>query len=1374
MLTNRPAPDEALKRPSPEEALKSPIERVDFKQGRPSADEAYKFTHPQKPSNREKVLTSKVVGKTIGQVEAELKGITGFTTGMVPAVAGGLAGIGKLISSGDIEATTKTIQDVQQKLQPFFTYTPVTEEGKKAKSTLERFADTVINKPSETIGEFFRSQGTKYLGVEAGSALGAGVYAATQLVAYSVLFKGLGGIKEKISSGKPLSPKETALFEKHLSDVADKAQQMQKALPRGPIVVGEGTPVEMPTTRITMPKEAPEVTPPISSMPKTEINASSESSASLEAIRRSKTTKFYEVDTRTGKEKPLIGVDAVDKPVSPYGIKFSRSLDGKETILDKGVKAKESYTPNIKAKAGAILNDLVSKPDKILTEEEKVILKEAGKLRDKGIKIVDVDSYIDTSTDKVLLDELGKEFGEGEKIIPKLLKDESSANKIESIIEDKVVQHQKNAEAMRVRAATKKSDIWLKEADKEEAKALENGEKIKNAAERISLEARDRVASEVERLKAGPGAMTSGAKYADFGDLTRKLKGTSPVGTSLKDRIGIGKIVTEKLTGLKDDIGKPIELFKSIFSSVHNYWKELLVIDNPEDFKRALGDVQYQRQVLSLEAKDFVKKTTAAGFNPKLGEALFNWREAGGDMSTLAEWARTAPADVKQGYIDAMNLTPKEIEYGKDFANFIYLQLNDAINQGFLEDGVQNYVRRIRINNPKLADKISGEMGYGFLKNDPNFIKKRLFGSAHEGELHGVRYKKDIRYSMIDWSESFVKAKTTRELLTKLKKGIDSKGRPLLILDGGGRFVTGGKDQVLVYPDVIGRVPKVQKPGGLPGEHLTAKDFTDYKDLGSKYPAMRDWKWATKDSDGNPVMIKGHLRVNPEIATHLENILKESAVRKYRVGRAVLKTGTTLKQTLLGPIGLFHQVQEGNHSVLHWVDPFGKFEISPEKVDMVEGKPIQVQKLLMRNGLDVAGGDARSTFEEGVSGGGLFKHVPVLGDKAVKYNDWLFNEKIPQMKMALGTKAFSRNRVRFPELSDEVIAEISAREATAAFGEINYDWIGRNPTTQDILNMVFLAPDFGESRMNFVAQALTTKLGREQTVALLRGAALFYIPFRIANYIINKDPVFDPYYAFSLKVGDRVFSPRLILDDLMRLVTNPSVFIDARLNPYTIRALQEALTGRDSIGRPRSRAEQLVDYIKNIMPIPSQGLAPSLTSATWWTSLLASMGIRSAKFYTPAERYVHEQYLKGLPQMTKEDRYRFKLLEAYHKNETPEKLDKLERESGLPPKVLNQIYREGQTPNLIRWFKALKTDKYEYGVDKAIYAWHSMTTSERQQMRQYLAQKYRDINSVPLKDQEKERQKLDKALGEPDENAYLTGAGRRWETRGENLLDKVK
>ena len=119
-----------------------------------------------------------------------------------------------------------------------------------------------------------------------------------------------------------------------------------------------------------------------------------------------------------------------------------------------------------------------------------------------------------------------------------------------------------------------------------------------------------------------------------------------------------------------------------------------------------------------------------------------------------------------------------------------------------------------------------------------------------------------------------------------------------------------------------------------------------------------------------------------------------------------------------------------------------------------------------------------------MGGGGLISRIPGVGRLQNAFNDFLFKDYIPKLKMTMALEALERNQARYQgKLTDGQIAELTAHQANAAFGELNYKLMARSPTVQDALRLGFLAPDFLEARSKFVGQALKP-YGKEQRVAL--------------------------------------------------------------------------------------------------------------------------------------------------------------------------------------------------------------------------------------------------------------------------------------------------
>src|SRR5712692_504048 len=133
--------------------------------------------------------------------------------------------------------------------------------------------------------------------------------------------------------------------------------------------------------------------------------------------------------------------------------------------------------------------------------------------------------------------------------------------------------------------------------------------------------------------------------------------------------------------------------------------------------------------------------------------------------------------------------------------------------------------------------------------------------------------------------------------------------------------------------------------------------------------------------------------------------------------------------------------------------------------------------------------------------------------------------------MSMALEALERNRARYPGLSEDQLNELTAKQANAAFGELNYKMLGRNPTFQDVLRLGLLAPDFLEARGRFVGQALKP-YGREQAVALGLGAVTLYAGARILNQILDNDPHWAPQDAFNVIHSGKTYRLRTVQGDV--------------------------------------------------------------------------------------------------------------------------------------------------------------------------------------------------------------------------------------------------
>jgi hypothetical protein len=383
--------------------------------------------------------------------------------------------------------------------------------------------------------------------------------------------------------------------------------------------------------------------------------------------------------------------------------------------------------------------------------------------------------------------------------------------------------------------------------------------------------------------------------------------------------------------------------------------------------------------------------------------------------------------------------------------------------------------------------------------------------------------------------------------------------------------------------------------------------------------------------------------------------------------------------------------------------------MAPRALDLKD--PIQSQ--LIDHGLIVADFDGMSVFQEGVAAGGLVSKVPVVGHIEAKYRDYLFKDYIPRLKMEMATEAAKRNfqrykkQVQSEKITRDQLFELTANQANAAFGELNYKMLGRNPLVQDLLRLSTLAPDFLEARMRFTGQALKP-YGREQATALLlRGAVGMYVSARIINQVLDDDPHWDR--PFSVVIKGREYALRTVPGDIYHLVSDPRSFVYHRLNPTFTRPAVEALFGRDQLGRPRSAWDQVKDFVAGVAPIPVQGSFD--TGKSKLDAFLQAGGVSSTKHRSAAERLARKYRLESGFGLSNKSEAEPSLLRKYRRTIDDGTFDIRDVANDVKGHKLTiddarELERDSKQPALVRDFKSLT-------LDRALDVWDEMTPEEK-------------------------------------------------------------
>lgn len=638
--------------------------------------------------------------------------------------------------------------------------------------------------------------------------------------------------------------------------------------------------------------------------------------------------------------------------------------------------------------------------------------------------------------------------------------------------------------------------------------------------------------------------------------------------------------------------------------------------------QQSTGEIKTAARMIKENVPDHVRR-----------EAITNWIQAGGDDAVLAQRAAASKEPYKQGYEAARALTNDELHIANEIQQTYATLLKRANDHGIGIAELPNYVTQLWRRQPlkeffpSSSKKISDAVA---------FSKHRFYESYFHGEQNGLKPQtKDIAALLPVYMNEVNNAVNAKQFVASLTAGTGKDGRPLVATTGA----------TTVVDD-----PRTGSPTYFVVPKMPVGDSADYRALDKR--ALQSWTWQAGDADGSSVVLRGDLRVHPEIYSHLKNVLSRSAIREWwdSPSRSVFRqlpkevskfladdVQSAGKATMLGFFSPFHQVQEGTHAIGHRVDPF----FNLDKIDLTNPDQIDATAhglMLLPDSISAG------QFREGLDGGNKNVVAALLGryggpaGKAVKqwsqeYQDYLFEQYIPSLKYKTYEHMLDRNRGRYaPELSagevtDAQIKHLSAEQANVAYGHLNYAVMGHNPTMMHLAQMFLLAPDFLEARGKFALQgALGTpgvsKMHREQFAALATLAGVTWVGARALNQAINGDPRFDK--PFSVVAGNREYRIRSVPDDIYRAFADTRKFVGGRLSPLLGRGLLDGLSGVNYRGEKTPFTEMLSNMVAGMVPISLQPITRGLTETgrdnpvSPFEQFLGSIGLHVSR-YSPVQ-----------------------------------------------------------------------------------------------------------------------------------------------------------
>jgi hypothetical protein len=682
----------------------------------------------------------------------------------------------------------------------------------------------------------------------------------------------------------------------------------------------------------------------------------------------------------------------------------------------------------------------------------------------------------------------------------------------------------------------------------------------------------------------------------------------------------------EKVKGFAEEAQKGAkELGEEAFKARKMTDYRRSVLNWSAKLQKSFGDAAAARVDIRERVPDKVRR-----------EGITNWIQADGDAATLQQrMAATTDKKLKAGYQAALTLTPAEVAVANEVRGRYNRLGQRGQGSGVLDTFKQNYVTQIW----DLGSGVGGaERSTGrTLKEKFKFAKASSFPTFFDGEQAGYKPKtKDISELLPVYMHEMESVIAAREMVQQMSKGKASDGEPLVTKLGGGMSIP----DTATEPGVTLVLPKSAK-----------EDFSTYKTIPNQ-PALQGWKWVTKDSAGNNIFVKADVALHPEAYNRLKDVLGKSAIREWyqtpTTRLAAIPKGivhfldafnSETKRTMLGLLAPFHQVQTGTHGLGHRVNPFGNIP----KVNLTTD-PRQMDAA--RHGLMLLPDRAsQQQFMEGFRTSGLVSKIPGLGPVADMYSNYLFHQYIPGLKFKTYEAILERNNRVFEKqlqqgkLKAEDVKALSAEQANAAYGHLNWADFSVNPTILHIAQLGLLAPDFLAARTLFLGQALSgatgAKAGREQMLALstlaLSQAAAAFTAASLAGGEWDKNS------PFEFTVGTRRYSIRSIPQDLTDMMHHGWQFLHSRLSPIIGKGALQFLSRVDYAGRKVTASQTAKELATQPIPISIRSLpgvrgvsgAERPGAIKWWEQMAGTVGLRIGRF-DPNEKLadIHTKWLE--------------------------------------------------------------------------------------------------------------------------------------------------
>ena len=488
----------------------------------------------------------------------------------------------------------------------------------------------------------------------------------------------------------------------------------------------------------------------------------------------------------------------------------------------------------------------------------------------------------------------------------------------------------------------------------------------------------------------------------------------------------------------------------------------------------------------------------------------------------------------------------------------------------------------LRTSRPPAAlNQLRTDLIRGAFNTNFKYALRRLFETEFDLEQAGYKLKTtDVFDKIANYAKTANDVLANRAAVKGWMEGETPEGKPLFATGQHRTPIEGEKNNALLVN------PKVR-----PHPQWTDPATGEKTDISGEYikidhPAFKKWQWAETSPAGKQIFVQGDVWAHRSIADELKNSFGRSRLYDIPGVDTVTRLNAQLKGIKL--VGFFHQTKTASHALFHLTNPFGQPRVDPHDAFTQDA---------MKAGLQLFESHNQEIFSEGLASGSILQSIANLpktltgveglgfGDYLRAYQEYLFQDYIPRIKLATYRNALDRNLQRYGKTTDRTTLEqITATQVNSAFGEMNWRLMGINPTFRHGLRLALLAPDFQSAQHGFAAQ-IFTPMGGEQRMAAAIMIAGTYTAARVLNQVFDDDPHWQFKHAFSVVHQGREYGIRTIATDAQRALTDTAQYVYHRLSPVSSSGV-ELLSRVSPLGKKETGPQSLKNIALRAVPIP--------------------------------------------------------------------------------------------------------------------------------------------------------------------------------------------